>query len=331
MLKLNEDRRFNMSLKEEVLTVLEQNRHQVISGQTLANELKVSRTAIWKAIHALKEDGFGIQTVSNKGYQIDEGCDILSAPQIQSYLNPSYDKNDLIIYSTIGSTNEEAKKQLLQGANHGTVIMANEQTAGKGRFGRNFYSPAHTGIYMSLLLRPQLNLQCAVLLTTAVSVAVCRAIEEVCGQIVQIKWVNDIYFNDKKIGGILTEAFTDFESGTVESVIVGIGLNVSTLEFPSELMNIATALKPTQGSRNQLAAAIINHTLLICENLDSTKFMTEYKSRSNVLGRDIYYVRNGERFEGKAIDFNKEGALVVQTLDGIMTLNSGEITVRVKE
>lgn len=321
-----------MTLKAEVLGVLEKNRSRVLSGQELANELNVSRTAIWKVIHSLKEQGFNIHSVSNKGYQLDTSCDLLSVPGIQAYLRKEYEKNELVVHSLVGSTNEEAKKLMLSGAKHGTIILAEEQSSGKGRFGRVFYSPPHTGIYMSLILRPKLNLQSAVLLTTAVSVAVCRAIEEVCQQSVQIKWVNDIYLNEKKIGGILTEAVTDFESGTVESVIIGIGLNVSTIDFPEELQSIATSLKPTQGTRNQLAASVINHVLSICENVESEIFMDEYKSRSTVLGKEIYYFRNGIRFEGRALDFNEEGALIVQTHENeVVTLNSGEITIRLIE
>lgn len=321
-----------MTLKDEVLGVLVNNRSCVLSGQELANELNVSRTAIWKVIHSLKEDGFNIHSVSNKGYQLDASCDLLSVPGIQSYLREEYEKNELVVHSLVGSTNEEAKKLMLAGAKHGTIILAEEQSSGKGRFGRVFYSPPHTGIYMSLVLRPKLNLQSAVLLTTAVSVAVCRAIEEVYQQSVQIKWVNDIYLNEKKIGGILTEAVTDFESGTVESVIIGIGLNVSTIDFPEELQSIATSLKPIQGTRNQLAASVINHVLSICENLESEMFMDEYKARSIVLGKEIYYFRNGIRFEGRALDFNDEGALIVQTHENdVVTLNSGEITIRLIE
>ena len=143
----------------------------------------------------------------------------------------------------------------------------------KVAFGRAFYSPARSGIYMTLILHPNLQLKSSVLLSTAVSVAICRAIEVVCGIQTQIKWVNDIYLNEKKVGGILTEAVTDFESGRVESVMIGIGLNVSTDIFPKELEEIATSIKPKLGTRNQLVAEILNQVFKICENLESANLL----------------------------------------------------------
>ncbi len=318
-----------MVLKFEVLRILEKARDEVVSGQELADRLSVSRTAVWKAIHTLKSEGYPIHSIANKGYQLDMTCDLLSITGIQSHLKKSNIHHELFLYSTIHSTNDEAKKQILEGAKHGTVIIAEEQSAGKGRFGRPFYSPAHTGIYMSLILRPHLTLHQSVLLTTATAVAICRAIEEVCEQEVQIKWVNDLYQKGKKLGGILTEAVTDFETGTVESLIIGIGLNISTLEFPEELKEIATSLKPTKGSRNQLIAAIINHVFSICEDLEPASFMMEYKRRSIVLGQEIYYIQNKKYYEGRVIDISDEGALIVETKgQGVIKLNSGEITLR---
>lgn len=321
-----------MTLKEELLSVLELNRNQVMSGQVLANQLNVSRTAIWKCITALKEEGYSIHTIQNKGYQLHEHCDVLSVAGIKSHLKADYQSNDLYLHPIISSTNEEAKRLLTLGVNHQTVVLAEAQSAGKGRFGRAFYSPAHSGIYMTLILHPNLQLQSAVLLTTAVSVAICRAIEKVCGVQTQIKWVNDIYLNNKKVGGILTEAVTDFESGTVQSVMIGIGLNVSTDVFPKELEEIATAIKPKFGTRNQLAAEVLNQVFEICENLEEANFLDEYKSRSTVLGEEIYFIQNGVKQVGKAIEIDHEGALIVKLpTSSTIRLNSGEITIRKKE
>lgn len=318
-----------MILKEELLSILEQNRHQVMSGQLLANQLNVSRTAIWKCITALKEDGYEINTIQNKGYQLHKSCDVLSVAGIKSHLKSCYQSNDIFLHQIIPSTNEEAKRLLTLGVKDQTVVLAEGQSAGKGRFGRAFYSPARSGIYMTLILHPNLQLKSSVLLSTAVSVAICRAIEVVCGIQTQIKWVNDIYLNEKKVGGILTEAVTDFESGRVESVMIGIGLNVSTDIFPKELEEIATSIKPKLGTRNQLVAEILNQVFKICENLESANFLEEYKERSTVLGEDIYFIQNGVKQVGKAIEIDHEGALMVKLPDStIIRLNSGEITIR---
>lgn len=321
-----------MSLKEELLSILEQNRHQVMSGQVLANQLKVSRTAIWKWITALKEEGYEIKTIQNKGYQLHESCDVLSVAGIKSYLKSGYQSNDLFLHPIITSTNEEAKRLVTQGVKHQTVVLAETQSAGRGRLGRPFYSPAQSGIYMTLILHPNLKLESSVLLTTAVSVAICRAIEAVCGVKTQIKWVNDIYLQGKKVGGILTEAITDFESGTVESVMIGIGLNVSTDVFPKELADIATSIKPKIGTRNQLAAEVLNQVFEICEHLESANFLEEYKSRSTILGEDIYFIQNGVKQMGKAIEIDQDGALIVKLpTSTTIRLNSGEVTIRKKE
>lgn len=233
-----------MGLKQEILKLLEENREQYLSGQEIANRLSFSRTAVWKSIKALKEDGYEIDAISNKGYRLDTTCDLLSAEGIRCYLSSDYHNVPIEVHQQIDSTNTEAKKQAMNGAPHGTVILAEEQTAGRGRLGRTFYSPKGTGIYMSMILRPNLHLSQSIHVTTSVAVAICQVIERLTNQKPQIKWVNDIYLNQQKICGILTEAVTDFESGNVEYLILGIGLNVHTKHFPVELQAIAGSLNP---------------------------------------------------------------------------------------
>lgn len=321
-----------MSVKNEVLHILEQNKGQSISGQELAEKLRVSRTAVWKAINSLKEEGYIISGVSNKGYSLSPSSDVMSAEGIRTFLKNDYQILPITVYKTISSTNSEAKILAMQNAEHGTVIISEEQTHGRGRMGRNFYSPADSGIYMSIILKPNLNIADSVLITTAAAVAVCKAIDKFTIQEPKIKWVNDIYINDKKVCGILTEAVTDMESGTINSVIVGIGLNVKTEFFPAELTEIAGSIFNSNNDsfiRNQLAAEIINNVLLMCENIQDRSFLEFYKKRSTILGERIRYLKNNQWFEGYAQDIDEFGGLIVFHDDGRKeVLHSGEISVR---
>ena len=284
-----------MSSKSNILQILEKNRGTYVSGEELAQQLQISRSAIWKAISELKKEGYQIISVTNKGYCLSDETDVISAEGIGPYLtNGSQDM--IYVFKTVDSTNLVAKKMALEQAPHGTVVLAEEQTAGRGRMGRSFHSPAGSGIYMSFILRPNLTSNDAVLITTAASVAVARAIEEVTHIRTGIKWVNDVYMNGKKICGILTEALTDFESGGIESIILGIGINFSTAvsSFPENIQQKVDSLfheKPAGITRNQIAAAVINHVLCLCNQLQDRSFIAEYKARSIVLGKDIEVIQ----------------------------------------
>lgn len=318
-----------MGLKHEVLKLLEENREHYLSGQEIANRLAFSRTAVWKAIHSLKEEGYQIHAVSNKGYQLDQACDRLSSEGIHTCLTEDLKNLPITVYQQMGSTNTEAKQQALNGAPHGTVILAEEQTQGRGRLGRKFYSPKGTGIYMSLILRPQLHLNQAIQVTTTVAVAICRVIEKLTNQHPHIKWVNDIYIGKQKICGILTEAVTDFESGQVEFIILGIGLNVNTVDFPKEIDQIAGSLNPKDITRNQLCAHLLNELFSLFSNLNDPKLLEEYKSKSNVLGKWITFMKNQQLYEALAEDINEQGELIVRLKNAEkMILNSGEISIR---
>ena len=317
-----------MTVKESVLKVLEEHKGQYLSGQELAGQLDVSRNAIWKAVNALKKEGYEIASVSNKGYALSAQTDILSKEGISCYVNVPA----LFVYDEIDSTNEEAKRKALEHAPHGTLVVANHQTAGKGRRGRAFYSPSDTGIYMSILLRLDLPFSQSVLITTAASVAVCRAIETVCGISCGIKWVNDVYIHGQKIAGILTEAITDVESGGIDSMIVGIGVNVSTQTFPEEVGNVAASLydgTQTQSVRNALAAEIYREMMDLSAQLPDKGFLEEYRKRSIVIGASIRYTKRNEWLTGKAVDIDADGGLVVESdTEGRITLSSGEISIR---
>ncbi len=321
-----------MSVKSDVLNMLEQNKGKSISGQQLAEILGVSRTAVWKAINSLKEDGFLIEGISNKGYSLAVSSDLLSSEGIRVFLKDQYKEIPITVYKSINSTNTEAKLMIMNNAVHGTVIISEEQLAGRGRMGRDFYSPPESGIYMSIILKPNLNVADSVLITTAAAVCVSLAIEKITGLITKIKWVNDIYLNDKKVCGILTEAVTDIESGTINSVVVGIGLNVKTESFPKDIENVAGSILNMQENkfiRNQLTAEIINNVLSMLGDLSSRKFIEIYKERSMILGERVRYNKDNQWFEGYAQDIDQNGGLIVLHDNGHKEiLNSGEITVR---
>ena len=212
-----------MSVKDEVLKELENNKGDYISGGQLADNLGVSRNSVWKAIKALEKSGYEINAIPNKGYCLAEKNDILSSYSIKQHLkNPHL---DISVFSSVTSTNTILKEMAEQGAKEGTVIIAEEQTAGRGRTGKQFYSPKGTGIYISILLRPDIPAEESLFLTTSAAVATARAIEDVSDKRALIKWVNDIYLEDKKTCGILTEGAFNVETGKLDYAIVGIGIN----------------------------------------------------------------------------------------------------------
>ena len=321
-------------LKSKVLKVLEENKGKTVSGAEMAKTLNLSRTSIWKAINSLRDDGYTINAVTNKGYSLADNTDLISKEGISLYLNKDFSNVDIYIYKTTSSTNEVAKKLALSGAKHGTVVISEEQTQGKGRMGRSFYSPANTGIYMSIILRPTLTAMDSVLITTSSSVAICDAIHKVTGIECQIKWINDIYINNKKIGGILTEASTNFESGTIDYLILGIGINFNNPKdnFPDDLKEIADSLYNGNSNginRNILCAEILNNILSIIPKIKDYDFISEYKKRSIILNQEIMYTSGGIYSKGRAIDINNDGSLVIKHDDGsIKILNSGEISIR---
>lgn len=323
-----------MSVKRALINILELNRGEYISGEELANSLKVSRAAVWKAINQLKKDGYTITAVTNKGYCLLTSNDVISAEGIKSNLKTPYQNIPVQVDKIVNSTNICAKLAATNGADHGSVFVSEKQTMGRGRMGRTFLSMDGNSIYMSLVLRPKVSASDAIYITTAASVAVMRAIRKVTGKSVLIKWVNDLFFEGKKVCGILTEAVTNIETGIIDSVVLGIGINfnVQNTNIPIELKEIATALYSgdTYGvTRNQLIGEIINQVLDICESIEDKSFLKEYKEYSMILGSNIYIISGEEKTEAKAIDINEYGGLVVELKDGtIKNLNSGEVSIR---
>ncbi len=318
-----------MSVKSDVLNILELNRGKSVSGEILAQTLNVSRNAVWKGINELRQDGYIIEAVTNKGYILSADNDILSAEGIKTHLENEDRNCHIFVYPTLDSTNTEAKRLAGEGSENKTVVIANEQTAGRGRMGRSFFSPKDTGIYMSVILRPTMNVADSGLVTTAASVAVCRAIRKVYGLTPEIKWVNDILLKGKKVCGILTEAGLDFESGMVEYIIVGIGLNVTTTVFPENLKSAVSLQDSGSKLRNKFAAFILSELFNLTDKLNPRDFIEEYRKYSVVIGKDIEIIQRGQRTYGTALDIDENGGLAVRLQNGnVVTLTSGEISIR---
>ena len=329
-----------MSVKETVLRLLEVKKGEMMSGQWLAEESGASRTAVWKAIHSLIEEGYPIESSPNKGYRLSPSSDFLSADGIHSSCL-TLETDSILVYKELDSTNNVAKQLIAEKREMPFLVVSESQTSGRGRMGRSFYSPPGSGIYMTLALRPELDVSRSVLMTTAASVAVCRGIQDVLGLECSIKWVNDIYLNGKKVCGILTEGITNFETGLVDALVIGIGINYRKPEgkFPKELEEIAGSLlkedSPSEDApvRNQLVGSIAGHLISLIDDLENREFMKEYRQRSQVLGKDIRFIdgtqRGGRSQEGRVVDIDDNGGLIIRTRTGEqLTLNSGEITVR---
>ena len=323
-----------MGTKEKLLALFEADKGKFFSGEELAARLAVSRTAVWKAVNSLRKEGYEIQAVQNKGYSLSVSTDILSIQGVEKYLNPEHSSIELEILPDIGSTNDYLREKAAQGKGEGYAVVAGAQTRGKGRTGRSFYSPADTGIYLSLLLRPK---DCgpaqAVKFTTMAAVAACEAIEKVSHRSPQIKWVNDIYIDGKKVSGILTEASVSLENGSLEYVLLGIGINVYPPEkgFPQELRETAGSVFQERKSdgKNQLTAGFLNRLMEIYTKEETGEYAEEYRKRSMVLGKRIQILTPEGEKGARALEIDKDCRLLVEYEDGNRELlRAGEIRIR---
>ena len=320
-----------MAIKDDVLRSLLEG-DAPLSGSALAGALGVSRSAVWKAIEQLRAEGYQIEAATNRGYRLASGPEALSLPEIGRWLRGGEIGAQIELHDEIDSTNIRAKELAMRGAPHGTTVLARYQSTGRGRFNRSFYSPKGSGVYISFVLRPPLPAERAVLITSMAAVAVARAVERVADVEAKIKWVNDVYLGDKKACGILCEAGMDFESGQLQYVVAGIGVNVGPMDFPEELAGVATSISNACGhavGRSRFCAELINEMNALYPQLESGAFMAESRARSNVIGREIDVLRGGERYPATALDIDDAGSLIVRTPEGeIETLRSGEISVR---
>lgn len=323
-----------MSVKSELLSLLLDKKNHWLSGEMIAERLHCSRTAVWKAVRRLREDGYEIDAVQNRGYALLDGSDVLSTEEIQRYLGNNSEFFDIKVYQEIGSTNDELKAMATNDhAPEGTVIVSDYQTGGKGRLGRSFFSPKGSGLYISLLLRPEGSVIDNLILTAQAAVAVFRAVRTVTGVELSIKWVNDLYYGGKKVCGILSEGQANFETGKLDYVIVGIGINIYDPEdgFPAEIRDKAGSVfggKETgrKADRNRMAAEIIRefYDLARKKQLDS-----EYIEKNIVPGHRVIILDAGKEREGFALGILPDGRLEILEEDGSRTmLVYGEVSIK---
>ena len=312
------------STKQALLQALSAAEGSYISGQQLAQRLGVSRAAVHKAAAALSAQGYTLEAVSRRGYRL-VGGDPFCVEAAGDYPAPIH------LYDRLESSNQTAKRLALSGAPHGTLVLTNQQSAGRGRMGRKFESPAGQGIYLSLLLRADIPAADAQTVTVSAAVAVCRAVKVLCGLELSIKWVNDLYYHGKKVCGILTEAGADLESGQLEWLVAGIGLNLTSRpeDWPEELRPIAGSLYPggpAPVSRAALAGEIARQLLALCPDFDC---LDEYRARCFVPGHWVTVCAGGESYAARAVAIDDAGRLIVEREAGrTETLCHGEVSIR---
>lgn len=310
--------------KQALLQALSGAEGRYISGEQLAQTLGVSRAAIHKAAAALTTQGYTLEAAPRRGYRL-LGGDPFCADAVGEYPAPVY------VHERLDSSNQTAKRLALAGAPHGTLVLAGQQSAGRGRMGRRFESPAGKGIYLSLVLRVPVPASKALGVTVGAAVAVARAVQKLCGIELGIKWVNDLYYQGKKVCGILTEAGTSVESGLLEWLVVGIGLNLTTTpaDWPEELARTAGSLfpgGPAPVGRAALAGAIARELLALCPAFDC---LDEYRARCFVPGHWVTVCAETETYAAKALAIDEEGRLVIQRENGRQeALRCGEVTTR---
>ena len=305
--------------RERVYALLRQRAGAFCSGEELSRALGISRAAVWKAVDSLRRDGYTIEARKSQGYRLVAAPDALVEREIQE----------------VDSTNSYLKREALKGAPHGTVAVANCQTAGRGRMARRFQSPPDQGVYLSVLLRPQLMPQQLMGATGMAAVAVCGAVERAAGVRPGIKWTNDLILGGRKLGGILTELSLEGETGRPEYLIIGVGLNVRQRaeDFPPEVADIATSLA-AQGhevSRAALAAALIGAFGRLSRDLggDITPWVEAYRRDCVTLGREVRLLWSEDQERGLALDVDGQFGLVVRRADGTeTTVRTGEVSVR---
>lgn len=324
-------------MKEDILRLLSKNSEQYISGEEISSKLNVSRTAIWKHINALRNDGYVIDSQARLGYKLIYRPDSLTAEEIKSGLNTRLIGNKIVSFAQVTSTNEVAKELAIKGEVSGTIIISEQQTKGKGRLGRHWESPYGKGIWCSVILRPSILPMEAPKYTFISAVAVVEAIREVANLEAKIKWPNDLIINGKKMCGILTELSAEIER--INFIILGIGINVNhTLnDFPEELHDLATSVFLETGniqSRVKLIRAIISkleEKNKLFTNHGFSAILDLWKQYSATIGQEIIVKAQEESYEGIAEDIDDLGQLVVRLPGGeTYKVLAGDVSIRKK-
>ena len=347
-----------MKTKDKVLDLFLHSNGKNLSGEFLAQQCNVSRSAIWKAINILRQDGCIIQGSPKVGYvfansdyfskevflyHLQTGFPELfseSLPYVECFSDidstNAYAKGLLAKYSTLRLANGELSKEGKKF--HNSVYLAESQSSGRGRLGRSFFSPKKTGVYFSMISVPKGGVTHSAIFTTLAAVAVCKSLESLCKIQPKIKWINDIFAGGKKICGILTEGITNFETGLIESLVIGIGINIYNPQeqITENLWELAGSIKEAGGndcvSRCALAAEVVGW-LIKLSNTDEDEILSEYKKYSFLIGKEVtvYPIIDDEKssYSAKVLDIDNQASLVVQLQDGsVKTLSSGEVTLK---
>ncbi len=322
-------------MKTDILKLLRES-ESYVSGQQLCEHFGVSRTAIWKVMQQLKEEGYQIEAVRNKGYRITEVPDIMTREELESRIsgNTKWAGQCLYVYAETDSTNIRAKQLGETGAPHGTLVLADRQSAGRGRRGRNWESPEGCSVYMSILLRPEFTPDKASMLTLVMAYSVAKALKGCTGLDVQIKWPNDIVINGKKLVGILTEMSTEIDY--INHVVVGVGINVNTEIFPEEIADRATSLRNECGykiQRSVIVAEVMNQFEQDYEMFLKKKDLSWLREKYNQLlvncKKEVVIHGAAEPYSAYALGINNTGELLVRLEDGsVEAVYAGEVSVR---
>lgn len=319
-------------MKTEILKLLRAT-DGYVSGQQISEQLGVSRAAVWKAIRRLQDEGYQVEAVRNKGYHIVGTPDVMTKEELDSLMKTRWAGRNILYYETTDSTNLRIRQAGDEGAPHGTLAVADRQTAGRGRRGRTWESPAGSSIYMSVLLRPDIAPNKASMLTLVMALSVAEGIQQ-CIPIIQIKWPNDIIVNGKKLVGILTEMSAQVDY--INHVTVGVGINVNMTAFQEEIADTATSLSLECGhavKRAPLIAAVMerleeNYEIFL-ETEDLSGLMERYSALLVNRDRDVRIIGEKETYQAHAIGIDRTGELIVRREDGTMEkIYAGEVSVR---
>jgi len=319
-------------VKAEILALLANSENQCLSGEELSRRLGISRTAVWKHIKLLQKDGYDIQAVHRTGYRLAGVPDRLYPEEIKRGLLPTELTWNVVYYPEVSSTNEVAKKLADDGAAEGTVVIADAQTAGRGRLGRSWHSPPGVGIWLSLILRPPVAPPTAPQLTMTAAVAVCKVLRQATGVDVGIKWPNDLMVEGRKVCGILTEMKAEMDR--VHYVVLGIGINVNSEGFPPEVAPVATSLKQVAGrtfNRVDLVKQILVEMDQVYPDYKRkgfTPFREDWQQLNVTLGQAVTVTTLGESFAGMATGIQPDGSLVVEGENGVRSFYAGDVTLR---
>lgn len=317
-------------MKAKLLELLIQHQGVIISGEVIAESLHITRAAVWKNIRALIDEGYDIQRFPGKGYSLSMDSDLLCEAAIQKHL-PIHHDFHIDVRKTVTSTNDVAKELALHNAPERMVVISEHQSKGKGRKGKQFYSPKQAGLYMSLVLRPACTIHESLLITAAAAVAVRRAIKDVCGIEADIKWVNDVMIDNHKICGILCEGNLETDAARFEWAVLGIGINCWEEAFPQDLESIAGALHTYTDqpfTRAALAASVLTHFDACYRHLDKREYLDEYRNASMLLNKRIIIYEGNHIMEGTAIGIDEQANLLVQLKNRTQKVFSGEVSVR---